>query len=93
MGAGPQTSKWTNSKGKVVLDTFFGKGGLCILALIQETHCEQISLEAEILTEGTSDKAKCNILEQGCPSLWCQSKACAETATKQLELIEDVDED
>ena len=66
---------------------------MCILALIQETHCEQISLEAKILTKGTSDKAKCNILEQGYPSLWCQSKACAKTVTKQLELKEDVGED
>ena len=35
----------------------------------KETHCERISLEGEMLTEGTSDKAECNILEQGCLGL------------------------
>ena len=34
------------------------------LALIQETHCEQMSLEEEMLTKGTSFKAECKILEQ-----------------------------
>ena len=92
-GAGPQTSKWINSKVKVVLDTGVGKAVLCNLALIQETHCEQMSLEEEIETEGTSCKVECKIFEQGCLSLWCQSKAWAETAAKHLELKEDKDED
>ena len=49
-----------------------------------------MSLEEEMLTKGTSFKAKCKILEQGCLSLWCQSKSWAETTTKHLELKEDV---
>ena len=60
-GAGPQTSKWINSKGKVVLDTCFGKEDLCILALIQETHCKQMSLEEEMVIEGTSFNLRKNV--------------------------------
>ena len=68
----------------------FWKGWSVHLALIQETHCEKMSLEEEMLTKGTSFKVECKILERGCLSLWCQSKAWAETTTKHLELKEDV---
>ena len=72
---------WTNCKGKVLDIICFGKGNLCILALIQYVHSEQTSSLTEILTILLKeDKADWKSLEQGCPSLWCHSNAWGETA-------------
>lgn len=52
-------------------------GYLCIFALIQNSHDEQISSvwdkEMEFKTLLTIEYKS---LELGCPSLWCQSRSC-----------------
>ena len=67
----------------------FGKGILCILALMQYLHWEQMSSLTEIVTLlGKEVKADWRSLEKGWPSLWCHSIAWLEIAclTKELEL-------
>ena len=66
---------------------------MCILALIQEVHLEQMSLTQDTLTEGKEDIAECKTLAQGWPSLLCQSKDCGDCAAKPLEFRWEGDEE
>ena len=86
IGVGPHTSKWTNSKGKEEYGTCLGIECLCILALIQAAHWEKMSLFTGIWADWKSDQVEWRILEQGWPSLLCQSKAWSDIATKPVEL-------